>query len=237
MAIKAPFRISITSPAEYEQHQQGAEEKRVYERLVGCAGVVQYLGGTFGTLQLELMLNGDLQAYLARHQAPRAQQCAWIRQMAMALAGIHRQRVVVQDVASRNFLLDAQLGVHICDFSNALLLPLDAAMDEVENLGFSVQTDLGELGAVIYEVVTGRRVHFDLFLDDDTADATWPRRDSLPPTEGIWLGGIIERCWTKQGIRNADALAAAIVAAAAWVLRWRREFVDLLFSTSMVRYH
>ncbi|KAI1974128.1 hypothetical protein LOZ51_003560 [Ophidiomyces ophidiicola] len=127
MAVKVPFRISITSPAEYEQHQQGVEEeKRVYERLVGCAGVVQYLGGTFGTLQLELMLNGDLRAYLARHRAPRTQQWAWIRQMAMALAGIHRQRVVVQDVASRNFLLDAQLGVHICDFSNALLLPPDA---------------------------------------------------------------------------------------------------------------
>jgi hypothetical protein len=40
-----------------------------------------------------------------------------------------------------------------------------------------------------------------------TDEVTWPRRNNLPSTDNVWLGGIIEKCWT-QGFKSAGDLAA-----------------------------
>lgn len=38
-------------------------------------------------------------------------------------------------------------------------------MENAEDDGYSIQTDIGQLGAVIYEVVTGNKCEFNLFKD------------------------------------------------------------------------
>lgn len=50
-------------------------------------------------------------------------------------------RVLVADIASRNFLLDLDLNIKFCDFSEASLLPLD-------DNGYTTRIDIGFLGAV-----------------------------------------------------------------------------------------
>lgn len=64
---------------------------------------------------------------------------------------------------------------------------------------------------MIFEIVTGQSCKFDIFQDwKEVGDSTtWPRRDSLPSTSEIWLGHIIEECWT-QGYRSAKDLAAEL---------------------------
>lgn len=39
---------------------------------------------------------------------------------------------------------------------------------------------------------------------------SWPRRESLPSTDGIWLGHIIEACWIEGHFASADDLASAL---------------------------
>ena len=46
-------------------------------------------------------------------------------------------------------------------------------------------------------MITGERCHFDALTEWDTAGAIWPKRDTLPLSDGVWLGHIIEKCWTK----------------------------------------
>lgn len=60
----------------------------------------------------------------------------------------------------------------------------------------------------MYEVVVGQRCEFDLFKDvpPEICRATWPRSENLPSTQGIWLGPVIERCWTEGAFRNAHDL-------------------------------
>ena len=85
-------------------------------------------------------------------------------------------------------------------------------METVDDGGFSTQTDIGLLGALMYELITGHKPDFDLFQDSDAdCRAGLPRRSSLPSTEGLWLGEIVEKCWTA-GFRDAHALSRALQA-------------------------
>ncbi|CAG8367993.1 unnamed protein product [Penicillium salamii] len=176
-----------------------------------CSGIVNCLGFLKEATQLAYMANGDLCTYLKTNRPPQKLQLSWFRGMARTLEYIHDQHVLVADVASRNFLLDSDMTIKFCDFSEASLLPLDVDMETVDDNGYTTLIDLGFLGAVIYEVVTGEKCEIDLFKDNLPTDgrANWPRREFLPSTENVWLRSIIEDCWAG-GFRNARSLLRAL---------------------------
>ncbi|KAJ9296600.1 hypothetical protein DTO217A2_8801 [Paecilomyces variotii] len=154
------------------------------------------------------MENGDLRSYLSQNKPSKTLQLSWFRSMAHSLSQIHDRRIIVADIATRNFLLGADFKVKICDFTESNLMPLDACMETADWAGYSIYTDIGQLGAVMYEVVVGEKCEFDIFKDLplELSSGTWPRREDLPSTEGIWLGPIIERCWTKGAFASAHDL-------------------------------
>jgi serine/threonine protein kinase len=136
-------------------------EQDVYRRLSPTAenqldGVVPYIQLSPNATHLVYMPNGDLRVYLEANEKPPASlQLSWFRQMARALEQIHDRRVLAADIASRNFLLDSDLSIKFCDFTEASVLPLEECMDTADDNGYSIQTDIGQLGTVMYEVVTG----------------------------------------------------------------------------------
>lgn len=205
-ALKLPLKFS------YPYTESLQHEKEVYQRLGPIHGVVRYLDLSGDGIQMELMKNGDLNGYLTRHRRTKRTQLAWFREMADALVRIHNRCVIVADIAARNFLLDADLSVKFSDFTESSVLPLGTDMEAADDGGYSIYTDIGELGAVMHEVVTGNRCRFDLFKDHPAGPsrAAWPRRVDLPSTEDNWLGSIIETCWTKGGFRNARELLTAL---------------------------
>ncbi|EEP82290.1 predicted protein [Uncinocarpus reesii 1704] len=124
----------------------------------------------------------DLRSYLSQNQPSNYRQLSWFRQMARALAQIHDRRIIVVDIASHNFLLDSDLSVKFCDFTESTKLPLDACMETADDGGYTVRTDIGQLGAVMYEVLTKQRCEFDIFKDvpSDISHGSWPRRGGPP---------------------------------------------------------
>ncbi|RAK83649.1 serine/threonine-protein kinase HT1 [Aspergillus costaricaensis CBS 115574] len=218
VAVKIPLRHPWSSDEDVQTNKEVLErEQGIYHRLnlfprehIDC--IVPCLGLHTNATHLGYMENGDLRTYMAENQPSRALQITWFRQMAQALEQIHDKRVLVADVATRNFLLDSDLSIKVCDFSEASLLPIDTVMETADDGGFSIQTDLGQLGAVMYEVITRQKCDFDLFQEGIPLDgrAIWPRRDSLPSTDGLWLGSIIEKCWVEGGFQNAHALSQAL---------------------------
>ncbi|KAL4878179.1 kinase-like domain-containing protein [Aspergillus karnatakaensis] len=163
-------------------------------------------------IHLAYLENGDLRAYLEKNPTPpRELQIAWFQQIARALIQLHDRRILVADIATRSLLLDADLSLQLCDFSEATILPLDTDMELADDDGYRVGTDLGQVGAVMYEVITGQRCEFDLFAESpiDESRASLPRRSALPSTDGLWLGSIIDACWTN-GFRDARCLLAAL---------------------------
>lgn len=216
VAIKIPFRKNRTSEARLRGNLKVIRlEQNVYRRLNPsqdnqCPGVVPCLGFTEESIQLAYMKNGELRSYLESHTPSRTLQLSWFRQMAHTLANIHERRVLVTDIATRNFLLDADMSLKLCDFSEASVLPLQTNMETADDEGYTVAVDIGLLGVVMYEIVTGSRCEIDLYKDNDPSDgrAYWPDRRHLPSTENLWLGPVIEDCWTAA-FRDARSLSQA----------------------------
>ena len=65
---------------------------------------------------------------------------------------------------------------------------------------------------MFYKVATGQLCEFDLFKDlpYEPTDAVWPQMKDLLSTENIWIGPIIERCWTKGSFRSTRELLDAL---------------------------
>uniref|UniRef100_A0A093XY66 Serine/threonine-protein kinase HT1 n=1 Tax=Talaromyces marneffei PM1 TaxID=1077442 RepID=A0A093XY66_TALMA len=213
-AIKIPRRHPWSCEADLQSNIKVLQhEQEVYRRLnlksddygdciVPCARLCT------NAIQLTVMENGDLRSYLDKNRPPHSMQIAWFRQMARALEQIHSKSVILADIASRNFLLDSDFSIKVCDFSEASILPLGTIMETADDDGYSIQTDIGLLGSVFYEVITGQPCDFDLFEGNDDR-ATLPHRLSLPSTDTLWMSQIIEKCWVG-GFQNAYALSQAL---------------------------
>ncbi|KAJ5088542.1 hypothetical protein N7456_012158 [Penicillium angulare] len=219
IAIKTPLRWPWSSDSDFKVHLESIRrEQKVYHRLQNpddhrSSGIVRCIECSTESTQLALIPNGDLKGYLTKHQPSREVKLSWFCEMAQTLSYIHDSSVLVADIASRNFLLDSDLSIKFCDFSEASLLPLDSDMEAVDDNGYTTHVDIGFLGAVIYEVVTGTKCDIDLYEHNDPTDgrAYWPDRSGLPPTQDIWLGRIIEGCWDGT-FRTAHSLLAALSA-------------------------
>ncbi|PGH14727.1 hypothetical protein AJ79_02893 [Helicocarpus griseus UAMH5409] len=113
---------NVPSNVEVIQYEQG-----VFRRLISGSqidGVVPCLGFSSKATELAYMKNGDLRAYLEKNKPSRELQLSWFRQMAQILQKVHDKRVLVADIASRNFLLDSKLSIKLCDFTEASILHL-----------------------------------------------------------------------------------------------------------------
>ncbi|BDD61161.1 hypothetical protein MAP00_006232 [Monascus purpureus] len=217
IAVKTPLRYLWSSDSDVEVNLDTVRrEQDIYRRLQSdkddrSKGIVRCIGFSAESTQLAYMANGDLRAYLQKHRPPHELQLAWFREMARTLCYIHDQRVLVADIAARNFLLDTDLSVKICDFTEASLLPLECNMETVDDNGYTTQIDVGLLGTVMYEVMTGTKCKVDLFEHNSPADgrAHWPERKCLPSTEGLWLDRIVEGCWDGE-FRSAHSLLRAL---------------------------
>lgn len=222
VAIKLPLKYDITGHGEAQvKHLKACagissdsiqREEKVYRRLGPIDGVVRFLDQPGVGIHMAFMQNGSLVDYLRKYTPDRTIQLAWFWGMAYTRSHIHDRHVIVADIATRNFLLAADLSVKFSDFSESTLLPLHTDMETADDSGYSIYTDIGQLGSVMFEVVTGTPCKFDLYKDKpfEPVTATWPQREDLPETKDIWLGSIIERCWTKGTFQNARKLVEAL---------------------------
>lgn len=217
VAVKTPLRYLWSSDSDVEVNIESLRhEQEIYRRLQSVEderseGVVRCIGFSDEATQLVYMANGDLRTYLAKCRPSPALQLAWFRKLARTLSYIHDRCILVTDIATRNILLDSNLSLKFCDFSEASLLPLGSNMETIDDNGFTTQIDIGLLGTVMYEIVTGNKYQIDLFRNNSPTDgrAYWPGRKSLPSTQDIWLGWVIEGCWDGR-FRSAHSLLQAL---------------------------
>ncbi|MCJ1313434.1 hypothetical protein MMC25_007112 [Agyrium rufum] len=188
-------------------------ERAVYERLGDHPGIIQcfHPSSTKHSIQMPLMQNGDLRKYMAEHIPTKQTKLCWFLEMARAIEHAHDRRVLIVDLRLENVLLDDELAVKLSDFQESTLMNPEWDLRGTDELGYSVLTDIGQFGAVMYEIVTRKHCKFDVLQNwKEFGDvATWPRRESLPSTDKIWLGNIIEKCWT-QGFKSAKDLVGEL---------------------------
>ncbi|KAM5465048.1 hypothetical protein MauCBS54593_006681 [Microsporum audouinii] len=187
------------------------DEKAIYRRLGNHPGIVRCvnLSSEHPSIKMYLMKSGDLRHYLAETRPEKSTQLSWLVSMAHTMLYIHECRIIIADIRLDNLLLADDLSVKFSDFGESVMMPLDWDLNGSDDLGFSIMTDIGQFGAVMFEIVTGQKCRFDLAQGRrEPGDLyTWPRRDSLPSTTNTWLGHIIEKCWTQETTSAKDLAA------------------------------
>ncbi|KAL4791502.1 hypothetical protein BDV19DRAFT_393111 [Aspergillus venezuelensis] len=84
-------------------------------------------------------------------------------------------------------------------------------IEEESYRGRTVRTDIRQLEASMYRIITGRPCFVDPYKGQGPSMrlARWPERSDLPSTKGVWLGSVLENCFT-QIFTNARELLQAL---------------------------
>jgi serine/threonine protein kinase len=194
-----------------EQNCRSIEnEKQVYKRLGHHDGIVNWIELSDDGIEMVYMRNGHLSRYLEAEVPPRHLIKQWIPAIAKTVNYAHTRRIILGDIASRNVLLGDDMSVKLCDFTDSALMPLESDMSRAEDNGISIKTDIFQFGSLVYEILTRKPYHYDLFANEEVdrqrelnrgkdwkPRAEWPRAGDLPDTEHLALGQIILKCWTS----------------------------------------
>lgn len=99
-------------------------EYKIYEKLGPHPRLIKiiHFDPIECTLTMEYMPNGTLQDYLQAHsEVSLTQRLQWVQEAAEGLQLVHLADIIHCDVEPKNFLLDANLGLRIADFSGSSL--------------------------------------------------------------------------------------------------------------------
>eukprot|EP00808_Paulinella_micropora_P017898 g65570.t1 len=184
-------------------------------------------------LVLEYMPGNSLQQRLQRVEAP-VPPATQLRMMLDACAAVwhlhaegivwhlHAEGIVHRDVAARNFLVDEQDRVYICDFGLSRPLPRASqvgraqtvvavpwsAPESLQHSHYSRESDIFSFGIFLWEVTTRSNVPYPQFelskpglAQISQAVVEEGLRPAIPEHTPPLLASLLEACW------NADAAA------------------------------
>jgi TolB-like protein/tetratricopeptide (TPR) repeat protein len=184
----------------------------------------------------ELLEGETLRARLTRERLPAATAMKVITEVASGLHAAHERGIVHRDLKPENIFLTRSGVTKILDFGLAKSTVsvsgggLDAtvlatgtlvvgtagymAPEQVRGAGIDARTDIFALGAVLYEMMTGRRA-FEGSSPADTMSAVLLKQPANPTVGGVspTIARIITRCLEKQPeqrFQTAQELAAAL---------------------------
>ena len=144
-------------------------------------------------------------------------------QIASALETAHRRGILHRDLKPANIIQDQSASAKILDFGLAKFLDSDADVtrtadgivvgtlaymspEQAEGLPIDERSDIFSFGAVLYELLTGRRA-FDGATSLQVLDAV--RRVNPPPTSAVpALDRIVRRCLEKRSSDRFGSMSA-----------------------------
>jgi serine/threonine protein kinase len=180
--------------------------------------IVKYIGRQEHGIVLQRTLNGDIYSYVSKMEhgtiSPQLRQ-KWTTQAAEALEFIHLKGVIHCDIHPKNFLLDEELDVQLCDFAGSLFGSLDGGAMESTRFFLprdwrdppNAKSDLFAFGSFMYYIMTGREPYQDL---PDGEVTTRFELGVFPDTGGLKFGSTIKGCWAGEFKDSKDMLKAIL---------------------------
>ena len=154
------------------------------------------------TLVLEDHANGDLETYFRNHCDVEADtHRKWALQAAQALESLHIIGVIHQDVTPRNFLLDKNLDLRICDFAGSSFpghtasagAPGSRYQSRAWGRGYipTQVDDIFSLGSVLYFIMHGEEPCSN--LEEDEVERRFENLD-FPASDQLGCDAVIQNC-------------------------------------------
>jgi serine/threonine protein kinase len=176
-------------------------------------------------LVMEYIQGQSLEKLLEKGSIPYTRACAWVAEVATALAVAHRKGVIHGDVKPANILIAEDDRLKLTDFGMARLASRDSkdtpllgspaywCPEQIVGKPQDARSDIFSLGVVLYELVTGRRP-----FDAESLQGICSRILSstpLPPSHAnpsipVALNEVIASCLAKepnQRCASAETLA------------------------------
>jgi serine/threonine protein kinase len=176
-------------------------------------------------LVMEYIKGQSLEKLLEKGSIPHTKACAWVAEVATALAVAHRKGVIHGDVKPANILIAEDDRLKLTDFGMARLASRDSkdtpllgspaywCPEQIVGKPQDARSDIFSLGVVLYELVTGRRP-----FDAESLQGICSRILSstpLPPSHAnpsipVALNEVIASCLAKdptQRCASAETLA------------------------------
>jgi len=176
-------------------------------------------------LVMEYIQGQSLEKLLEKGSIPYTKACAWVAEVATALAVAHRKGVIHGDVKPANILIADDDRLKLTDFGMARLASRDSkdtpllgspaywCPEQIVGKPQDARSDIFSLGVVLYELVTGRRP-----FDAESLQGICSKILSstpLPPSHAnpsipVALNDVIASCLVKepnQRCASAETLA------------------------------
>ncbi|KAM5357066.1 hypothetical protein ACJZ2D_016647 [Fusarium nematophilum] len=208
-------------PKEEEKVRQNMEHEYNVYRYIRSSPFIPKLidwDSKSKTLVLEDHVKGDLETYFQNHcDADADTRQKWALQAAQALKSLHSIGVIHQDVTPRNFLLDENLDLRICDFAGSSFpghttsagAPGVRYQSRAWNQGYipTQADDIFSLGSVLYFIMRGEEPYSN--LDEDEVERRFENLD-FPASDHLGCGTVIRNCWSGQ-FSAAEQVVQALV--------------------------
>jgi len=175
-----------------------------YIRLIGCRGIAEFRGSIADSLALKYYPAGSLENRLVSSECsmpPLGLRLRWMSDAVHSINSCHEARILLYDIALRNFVITEDLTLLAIDFEQASIFPEDTNLETAEDhLGVTVRVDMFHLGCVLFSLATWKKCHIECRSEEH-----WPLLESLPCVTGIPWGYLIWSCWVKR-FRNCGEL-------------------------------
>jgi len=213
--LKIPRRMAIQAKdgtwSQPEKRYVSADsmelEQKAYERLYGVPGIAEYYGIESGGIAIKYYAKGCLELCLPR--ADESTRHKWMIEATEIIHNCHEARVLLFDIAMRNFVVSDDMTLRAIDFEQADVLAYGTNMAEAQSDGLTVKIDLLHLGCVLYSLASATK-----FQADCASEEEWP--SVFPSTENIAAGQVIRGCWDRRYSSAKEVLEdlrASLVAA------------------------
>ncbi|KAH8731033.1 kinase-like domain-containing protein [Phaeosphaeriaceae sp. PMI808] len=208
-------------------------EKEVYRHLGEHEEILRCLDISAIGLQFPFMKNGNLRHYLSNPAKPiqLSTKLLCVKNATRSICFIHSMGVLQADISARNFLVDDDLSLVLCDFSGSAIGDQDALVGQetryqkvagVKPFCISIATEIFAVGSLIYEIMTDKRP-YDEIEDEDEVEELFGK-GNFPSTTYIPLGNVIRKCWLDGFSTAAEVLEDILMAEKALEMGgWQRE--------------
>ncbi|KAL1978476.1 hypothetical protein VTN31DRAFT_1335 [Thermomyces dupontii] len=165
-------------------------EKAVYRRIGTCEAIAECVQISDEGILLPCFSQGDLESYIReRKEVAQPRKVTWILSAIKAVHHLHHTaKVLVFDIAPRNFLLTDDMSLKMIDFGQAALFPLDTDITTASDDGLTVQVDIFHLGCTIYSIASWKLYECNLM----DYNYKLPRLEDLPNVDDCFCGEIIK---------------------------------------------